>query len=111
YYLRGPLLALTWQEGLLRRVIDLDRRPAGGEPPVARELRLLGADRSLAALWVNPRAFQADLEAKAAASRGEEAAVLRTTLTYWKALDGIALSLALEKDLALSLAVRANPEQ
>jgi hypothetical protein len=68
-------------------------------------------DKSLAALWVNPRAFEPALRQKAAVAQGAEAVALKTLLVYWQALEGIAVSVALQKDLALSLAVRAKVEK
>lgn len=112
YYLRGPVLAFAPREGILRQLIDLQRdAPRDAESPVARQLRLLGVGRPLAALWVNPRAFDAALLQKTAAATGAQAIALRTLSVYWKALEGIAVSVVLEKDLALSLAVRANMDQ
>jgi hypothetical protein len=112
YYLHGPVLAVTNQEAMLQQVLELDQKTlAVEEPPVARHLRLLGADKPLAALWVNPRAFEKALEQKAATAAGAEATSLKTLLVYWKALDGIALSVTLQQDFGLTLAVRARLEQ
>ena len=110
YYLKGPVLAFSSQERTLRQAIELDEKASvEEEPPVARQLRLLGVERRLAALWLNPRAFQAELQAKALSGKPEERAVLTHFLTYWKALEGVAISLTLDKDVALSLSVR--PQQ
>jgi hypothetical protein len=99
YYLRGPVLAFATKEEILRQVMDLDQEAvATGEPLVARELRRLGADKDLAALWINPRAFEPELQRKAEAARGNDASVLRSLLAYWKAVDGIVFTLALHKD-------------
>lgn len=111
YFLHGPVLALSGQEEMLRRAIDLDRRDGDEEPFVARQLRLLGADKALAALWVNPRAFVPEMERKAAAAGEKEATVTRAFLTYWKCLEGVALSFDLGRDAELALAVRAQPER
>jgi hypothetical protein len=110
YYLNGPILAFSSGEALVKQAIEGDRGRRDGEPAVARELRLLGAERALAALWVNPRAFDAAMTANAARARPEEAAAQRALLGAWKALDGAALTLSLEKDLRLGLAVRARAE-
>jgi hypothetical protein len=111
YYRRGPVLALSGKEAMLQRVIDLDRQAGTAEPSVARQLRLLGADRRLVALWINPRAFEAEIERKAAASKEQEATVTRAFLAYWKSLDGVALSFDLGRDAEVALAVRANVER
>jgi hypothetical protein len=109
YYVHGPVLAFAPREGILRQVIDRDREsPKDAESFVARQFRLLGVHHCLAALWINPRAFDAALQQETTAAAGAHAAALRTLVTYWKRLEGIALSVSLEKDLALTLAVRAK---
>jgi hypothetical protein len=111
YYVNGPVLAFTSREPFLRQVIERDRQAGAEEPPVGRALRALGADRALASLWVNPRAFDAEMAANAGRAEGAEAAVQRAFLRYWKALDGVALSLALQDDLRLTLALRARTDE
>src|SRR5262249_29729912 len=44
-WLHGPLLVLSTKEEMIRQAIDRDRQAGDGEPFVARQLRLLGADR------------------------------------------------------------------
>ncbi len=109
YHLRGPVLLLSSKESMLLRAIDLEREtPAAAEPAVARHLRDLGVDRAVLALWVNPRAFDAQL-AERAKLAGHGAASLRVFSRYWQALDGVALALTLDKDVSLGLAARARP--
>jgi hypothetical protein len=112
YYLRGPVLVLSAQEEMLRAALDLDRSlEAAAEPPVARQLRLLGVDRALLAVWLNPRAFDSHLAAKLAKQTGTpDAAVLETFAVYWKALEGVALTVLLDRDLSFAVAVRARTE-
>ncbi len=109
YSLDGPVLAFSSREDLLRQALEQGRRTAEAEPLVARELRSLGAG-ALATLWINPRAFDAEMERAALSAKPDEAAAHRTLARCWKALDGAALSLALEKDLRLTLSVRARPD-
>jgi hypothetical protein len=117
YYLRGPVLAFAPQEGILRQVIDRDRDASMEvEAPVARQLRLLGIEKCLAALWINPRAFDKALQQQAAPRKGAAAGgsrglVLRTLSAHWNALEGIALAVALDNDLTLSLAIRARADE
>jgi hypothetical protein len=108
YFLRGPILAVSSQEEMLRRVLDLDRQASTAEPHVARQLRLLGADQHLAALWINPQAFVAEMERKAAAAPEQEAAVLRAFLAYWKSIEGAVLSFDVRRDAEIALALRAQ---
>jgi hypothetical protein len=110
YYLDGPILAISSQEVLLRRALDCDRllKP-DAEPPAAEQLRLLlGKERRLASLLINPRAFDAAIAAKAKSANASEAAVLTNFLTYWKALDGVALAASVTDDLEGTLAVRGR---
>jgi hypothetical protein len=113
YYRNGPVLAFSTREAILRQVMDLeDRSLSAAESRVVTELHRLGADQGLAALWINPRAFDADLEAKAAQGQGGEAVFLRTLLAYWKALNGIALTADLDRDaIELNLTIAVKPDQ
>ncbi|HEX5272675.1 MAG TPA: hypothetical protein VFW33_19395, partial [Gemmataceae bacterium] len=111
YYVNGPVLALSSQEAMLRQAIERDRAKGDAEPAVARQLRLLGADRALAAVWINPRAFDAEMAYNLGRAKGAEAVVQRAFLRYWKALDGEAIALALEKDARLTLSLRARADE
>jgi hypothetical protein len=112
YYLRGPLLAFSTRERMLRQLIERDTADKlETESVVAREFRSLGVARPLVALWVNPRAFDRALDERASAAAGAQAVALKNLRTYWKALEGIAVSVDLEKDFELALAVRANPDK
>jgi hypothetical protein len=111
YYVSGPVLAFSSQEGMLRQAIERDRKASSAESAVARQLRLLGADRALVGLWINPRAFDAEMERNLEQAKGADAVVQRTFLRYWKALDGIALALAVEKDVRLTLTLRARTDE
>jgi hypothetical protein len=114
YYLHGPVLAFAPREEILRQLIDRDREaPKDASSPVAEQFRQLGVNKCLAALWVNPRAFDAvlfeqALEQKAGLATDARAVALRTLAVYWKALEGMAFSVSLDKDLTLALAVRAK---
>lgn len=113
YYLRGPVLAVSQHEETLHRIIERDRAAAKDEEPaLTGRLRRLGLDKNLAALWINPRAFEAEIERKAAQAGGPEAFVLNSLLTYWKSLDGIALFGTVgQTDLELGLTILVNPER
>src|SRR5262249_32431304 len=68
YYVHGPILALSGQEAMLRQVLDCDQmRSADAVPDVTQRLREMNAESALLAVWLNPRAFDAEVEAKAAA--------------------------------------------
>jgi hypothetical protein len=112
YYLNGPILAVTPQEKMLREVLDREsRRGADSASPLAREFHRLGTDGALAALWINPRTFEPALEQKRSQATGSQAAALQTLLRYWKSLQGIAVSLALDQDVKVSLAIAVDADQ
>jgi hypothetical protein len=109
YYLHGPVLAFASREETLLQMIDAGQKPNAATSPLARQYRLLGVDRPLASLAVNPRAFDKLLEKKVADAKGGQAKTLRTLLTYWKCLDGIAFTVDLQESLEVKVAVRARP--
>jgi hypothetical protein len=110
YCLRGPVLVLSGNETMLQGALDIDRStPQQTEPALAREFRLLGADRAVLALWINPRAFDPQLEDKARSNLAD-ASALKVFGRYWSALDGVAISMELDKDLSLSVAIRGRTE-
>jgi hypothetical protein len=111
YCVRGPVLLFSGQESILREALTLEKKlPADKEAPVARQLRLLRADRSLVSVWLNPRAFDAVFEAKLGKAAGSEAAFLKTFVACWKAVESVAFTVALTTDLEMGLTVRAKPE-
>jgi hypothetical protein len=112
YHLDGPVLLFTGQENLLKEAIDLGSAKKNAEPPLARRFRELGADKALLSLWVNPRGFDAQLKANLAKKdkTGTEAAFARAFVPYWKALDGVVVSVALEKELKVRLGFQARVE-
>lgn len=113
YCLHGPILAFTSQENMLKQVIDLGRQAPAADttlPPIARQLQQLGTDHALASLWINPRAFEADLQHKAESARGQEATFLKTFLLYWKNLEGLALFATPRKELEFGLSIRLKPD-
>jgi hypothetical protein len=113
YYAHGPVLALSSQEEMLRQAIDCDRkRDADAVPAVTRRLRELDAERALFAVWLNPRAFDAEVESKAAGTPAERVPIVKNFAIYWKALESVVLSLTpADREVNLSLGVRARVEE
>jgi hypothetical protein len=110
-YLHGPILAFSTREDMIQQVIDLEQKPAKGEPALLSHLRRLGADQALAALWINPRAFDSAFEQKAKQLHGPEASVLQIVQQHWKAVTGIALSARVkESEVELALSVSAQTD-
>jgi hypothetical protein len=112
YLLNGPVLLFTSQETILHDAIDHQRESSSDkESAMAKQFRLAHADKPLLALWINPRAFDAEMLHKAEDAKGGEAAVLKNLLVYWKALDSVVLSADFQKDFTLNVAVRARMDE
>ena len=112
YYIRDAVLLFTGQEDVLRRALDVDRQAAAdSEPPLARRLREVGAGRAALALWLNPRAFDAGLEDKAARAEGANAVLQKKVLDWWKAADGLAAWVTLDTEFHLSVAGQVRIEK
>src|SRR5262249_36130899 len=110
-HLRGPVLVFSGQEAMLREALAVEKKtPAEQKSAVGRSLEELGAARSLAALWVNPRSFDAELEARWKNAVAEEKAFLGTFLSCWRAIDAAAYALSLTRDFERGLAGRGGPE-
>lgn len=103
YYQKDSVVAFSQQAHAIRAVIDRDRdAPRGGTPPA---LARHATGNAFATLWLDPRSFDADLAVKLKSADGGEAAFLKTFQQIWKATDGIALTLRLEKHLEANLSL------
>jgi hypothetical protein len=112
YALDGPTLMVASQETMLREALARHSKAAAAETGIDRQLQLLlGSERRLVSLWINPRAFDVAIAARAREARGEQAAVARNFQTYWQALDGVALALGIRDEVTCELAVRGRPER
>jgi hypothetical protein len=111
YFLDGPVLAFAPREALLREVLQRRAAPKTARTlPLTDRLKDVGTERALATLWINPRAFDDDLRQQAEALAGAEGHALKTFLRYWKALEGVSLSLNVEGDPEVVLALHARTE-
>src|SRR4051794_2059726 len=110
YCIRGPVLILSDKEEALTRAVDRAIAASSAEPPpLARRLEELGVDRCLAVCWLNPKAFVPALKRKVASAAGGEAACLATFARYWEALDGVAWSLSVEREFAVTMTAAVRP--
>src|SRR5712691_1317204 len=108
YFQRDSVVAFSQQETAIRQVIDLDR--AAAPAPIVL-LERYEADKAFATLWVNPRSFDAELERKLKMAEPGDAAFLQTFQQIWKATDGFAITLRLEKHLELNVNVVTRPDE
>jgi hypothetical protein len=109
YFVRGPLLAFSSKEALIRKTIERYETNAGRAHPLVEQLQRAGADKALVSVWLNPRAFDADLQQKAR-QIGAEAQVLQSFFTYWKALDAVILTANVGASLEVKLSLQARPQ-
>src|SRR5262249_16643729 len=107
YFLEGSVFAYSGQESVIRQVIER-RRKKDGDSNLGKQLDRAGASSALAALWVNPRAFDADLKQKAKNSDAQKALVLKTFLSYWQALEGIVLAVNLGDSTEVRFTLQAR---
>lgn len=113
YFLDGPVFLFTGQENMLEEALERGLAKKDGEAPLTRRFRELGADRTLLSLWINPRAFDAQLEADRVNKNKTpaEIAFANALTPYWKALDSIVVSAALEKELSVRLGLQMRTEE
>jgi hypothetical protein len=112
YALDGPVLAVSSDETFLREALACRLRDTATQPLVGQRLRqLLGTEKRLASLWINPRAFDGAVTAKTDQGPDEQKAVLKNFLSYWKALDGAAIGIGMQDDLTYTLAASARADQ
>jgi hypothetical protein len=111
YFLDGPVLAFAPRESLLREVLERRTAPKPARLlPLTDRLKDVGMERALATLWINPRAFDEELGQQAETLAGAEGHALKTFLRYWKALEGVSLSLLVEGEPEVVLALHARTE-
>ncbi|MCI0461378.1 MAG: DUF3352 domain-containing protein [Gemmataceae bacterium] len=109
YHLDGPVLVFTAQEEMLLGILDQRANPkAPAALPMVERLRRVGTDKALATLWVNPRAFDAELSEQAKALKGDEGHALKAFLSYWRGLDGVSVALTVDGDPEVVLAAHAR---
>src|SRR5262245_58599393 len=119
YFLQGPLLAFTGREETLRQVMDLQAKP-GKEPRLLQQLQRAGVvsapknarqgARPLAALWVNPRTFDGEMQQRLGKAGPAEAHALKQFVKLWSAVDALVLSFTPDRELELSLTVQARAQ-
>jgi hypothetical protein len=108
YFVHGSVLAFTSKEAIIRQVIEQHGRPAGH--PLAAQLQRAHAAEALATVWLNPRAFDADLQRKAKQALAGEGQVLENFLTYWRALDAIVITLNVGETVEIKLSLQARAQ-
>jgi len=108
YALRGHRLLFSGSEDLLKSMLAGLDRGGAEEPVLVRRMKQLGVDGHPFVCLVNPRSFDSDLVASAKAGKPAEQWFLKEFTNYWKAVDGLAISMnfAPAVEIGLSLNVR-----
>ncbi len=108
YVLQGSFFAYTGNESLLKDILEKRQRDNRALPPIALHLNKVSADKSLLSLWLNPRAFDAELKQKANGS--PEGILLHAFLKYWSAFDAIIVSCSAQDNLEVKLTILAREQ-
>jgi hypothetical protein len=117
YFIRDNVLALSAQEQLIKAAIDRDvaEPPAQKKSPFWSAMQSqLGLGKSLSALMVNPRVFDAQLKAREESAKGDDQAFMKEFRKYWDAFDGLGIGVdvgeGFELDLAVSVRTGSLPQ-
>ncbi len=101
------VLVLTEEERIFRHV--LQGLTAPGQPgDFHRRFEQWGREPALVRVMLSPRVFDAELASKADTPPESEAAFVKEFLRYWRSIESLGLTLALDSDVTLSLHVRAE---
>ena len=102
YFVQGALAAIASKEELIKAF--LDKRTAATKDRVwEKRFQRAGADRAFLTLCVNPRRIEPDFGPKLKPGEGLP--------SYWRALDGIFVTLTIEDDAQIKISLQANPDQ
>jgi hypothetical protein len=110
YAIRGGTFVFATREQMLQEVLTRLRQEAKAPTTLQTALQTGAPGKPLASVWINPRAFDAELQQNLKAAKGNDAAALENLLRYWKAIDSVVLSLALDADAYVNVTVQARLE-
>jgi hypothetical protein len=111
YFQSGSLFVFSTNEALLRQVLDRQKLPRPTSPSVVvQSFQRLRHKNALLTVWVNPRAFDAEIRQKAATADEDGAQVQKNFLRYWQALDALAASVVVQPDPELLLSLQGRPD-
>ncbi len=105
YALTGNRLVFSGSESLLKSTLVALAKKADGQPALVQRMKRLGVAAAPIVCLINPRSFDAEVAHTATTGKGSEQAFLREFARYWKAVDGLAVSLNLTPDFELGLSL------
>ena len=108
YALRGNKLLFSGSEDLLKAMLAKLDRGDTAEPLLAKRMKALGINDSPLATLINPRAFDADLAESAKTGKGSEQAFVKEFGRYWKAVDGLAVSMNFSPSIEIALSINVR---
>jgi hypothetical protein len=108
YAVRGNRLVFTGSESLLSTTLAALAVEDQPEPPLVARMKQLGVENIPIVCLINPRSFDADLAESAKGGKGSEQSFLKEFGKYWKAVDGLSLSLNLKPSIEIGLAVNVR---
>ena len=111
YALRGHKLLFSGSEDLLKSMLAKLDRGEMTEPMLAKRMKALGVNDSPVAMLINPRAFDAEFAESAKIGKGSEKAFLSEFGRYWKAVDGLAVSMNFSPAIEIALSINVRKEE
>jgi hypothetical protein len=102
YFVDGSLAAVSTKEEAIKALLD-KRLASAKDQTWAKRFRHAGAEQAFLTLCVNPRQIQPDFGSDL---KGSDALP-----SYWRALEGIFLTLTIKDDAELRLSLQADPDQ
>ena len=113
YFIRGQILAFSSQEEVIKQVIDADltAKPVEKQAPLwTTRYTKMAVDPALMTWMVNPRAFDGEIHEHSEKAIGSQKAFLQEFEKYWKAIDGVALSINVQKDFEVNFSIRVRTQ-
>ena len=93
YAIHGRRLAFSGNESLLKGILPRLAADSPDEPTIARRMKQLGVSDAPVSVLINARSFDARRGRKRQVWEGVGTGIPRGVRAYWKAVDGLAVSL------------------
>jgi hypothetical protein len=108
YALMGNRLVFSGSETLLTSTIAALAKEEKTEPVIVERMKKLGVADAPVVCLINPRSFDSDIANSAKGGKGSERSFLKEFANYWKAVDGLALSVNLTPDIEVGLSLNVR---
>ncbi|MCE9533157.1 MAG: hypothetical protein K8T89_18825, partial [Planctomycetes bacterium] len=113
YLVRDHLIAFSPKEAVIKAVIERSKLAVADADKSfwPGTMQRLGLGNALAAILVNPRAFDAELASSENLAKDEPKTFLKEFRRYWKAVDALGVYADIRKDLEIGLALQVRKEE